>query len=129
MEAGLHTFVLSVSEWVEQTNAVGLYVKRGKYGGTYAHRDIAFEFASAISPVFKLYLIKEFQRLKENENRKEEIEWTASRLLSKNNYLIQTDAIKNYLVPQIDYRENLQWLVYAEEADILNAAETIKLID
>lgn len=74
MEAGLHTFVLSVSEWVEQTNAVGLYVKRGKYGGTYAHRDIAFEFASAISPVFKLYLIKEFQRLKENENRKEEIE-------------------------------------------------------
>lgn len=129
MEAGLHTFVLSVSEWVEQTNAVGLYVKRGKYGGTYAHRDIAFEFASAISPVFKLYLIKEFQRLKENENRKEEIEWIASRLLSKNNYLIQTDAIKNYLVPQIDYRENLQWLVYAEEADILNAAETIKLID
>lgn len=129
MEAGLHTFVLSVSEWVEQTNAVGLYVKRGKYGGTYAHRDIAFEFASAISSVFKLYLIKEFQRLKENENRKEEIEWTASRLLSKNNYLIQTDAIKNYLVPQIDYRENLQWLVYAEEADILNAAETIKLID
>lgn len=129
MEAGLHTFVLSVSAWVEQTNVVGLYVKRGKYGGTYAHRDIAFEFASAISSVFKLYLIKEFQRLKENENRKEEIEWTASRLLSKNNYLIQTDAIKNYLVPQIDYRENLQWLVYAEEADILNAAETIKLID
>ena len=122
MQAGLHSFVLSVSEWVEQTNAIGLYVKRGKYGGTYAHKDIAFEFASAISPVFKLYLIKEFQRLKEEENSKEQIEWNAKRFLSKNNYVIQTHAVKKYLIPATDYRKDLQWLVYAEEADILNVA-------
>ena len=121
-EAGLHTFVLSVAEWINKTNAIGLYVKRGKYGGTYAHKDIAFEFASAISPVFKLYLIKEFQRLKEEENNLEKSEWNAKRFLTKNNYLIQTDAVKNYLIPQMNYRENLQWLAYAEEADILNVA-------
>ena len=121
-EAGLHTFVLSVAEWINKTNAIGLYVKRGKYGGTYAHKDIAFEFASAISPVFKLYLIKEFQRLKEEENNSEQKEWDAKRFLSKNNYLIQTDAVRNYLLPQMNYRENLQWLAYAEEADILNVA-------
>ena len=96
-EAGLHTFVLSVSEWIEKTEAIGLFVKRGKYGGTYAHKDIAFEFASAISPVFKLYLIKEFQRLKEAENDAKKIEWDAKRFLSKNNYLIQTDAVQ-YLI-------------------------------
>ncbi|MDO4339997.1 MAG: KilA-N domain-containing protein [Eubacteriales bacterium] len=121
-EAGLHTFVLSVSEWIEKTNAIGLFVKRGKYGGTYAHKDIAFEFASAISPVFKLYLIKEFQRLKEAENDAKKIEWNAKRFLSKNNYLIQTDAVKNYLIPSGNYKENLEWLAYAEEADILNVA-------
>ena len=95
-EAGLHTFVLSVAEWINKTNAIGLYVKRGKYGGTYAHKDIAFEFASGISPVFKLYLIKEFQRLKEVENNAEQKEWDAKRFLSKNNYLVQTDAVKKY---------------------------------
>lgn len=121
-QAGLLTFTPSISEWVEQTGAIGLYVKRGKYGGTYAHKDIAFEFASAISPTFKLYLIKEFQRLKEEENDKKQIEWDAKRFLSKNNYLIQTDAVKNYLIPQNTYNENLEWLVYAEEADILNVA-------
>ena len=121
-EAGLHTFVLSVSEWIEKTEAIGLFVKRGKYGGTYAHKDIAFEFASAISPVFKLYLIKEFQRLKEAENDAKKIEWDAKRFLSKNNYLIQTDAVKNYLIPAGNYKENLEWLAYAEEADILNVA-------
>ena len=93
-EAGLHTFVLSASEWIDKTNAIGLFVKKGRYGGTYAHKDIAFEFASAISPVFKLYLIKEFQRLKEQENDIKKIEWDAKRFLSKNNYLIQTDAVK-----------------------------------
>ncbi len=93
-EAGLHTFVLSVAEWINKTNAIGLYVKRGKYGGTYAHKDIAFEFASVISSVFKLYLIKEFQRLKEEENNLEQREWDAKRFLTKNNYLIQTDAVK-----------------------------------
>lgn len=121
-QAGLLTFTPSVSEWINQTNAIGLYVRRGKYGGTYAHKDIAFEFASAISPVFKLYLIKEFQRLKEEENNSRRIEWNVKRFLSKNNYLIQTDAVKNYLLPQKNYKENLQWLAYAEEADILNVA-------
>ena len=121
-QVGLLTFTPSVSEWINKTNAIGLYVKRGKYGGTYAHKDIAFEFASAISPVFKLYLIKEFQRLKEEENNLEKSEWNAKRFLTKNNYLIQTDAVKKYLIPQMNYWENLQWLAYAEEADILNVA-------
>ena len=121
-QVGLLTFTPSISEWINKTNAIGLCVKRGKYGGTYAHKDIAFEFASAISPVFKLYLIKEFQRLKEEENNFEKSEWNAKRFLTKNNYLIQTDAVKNYLIPQMNYRDNLQWLAYAEEADILNVA-------
>ena len=121
-EAGLHTFTLSVSEWIDQTNAIGLYVKKGRYGGTFAHKDIAFEFTSAISPVFKLYLIKEFQRLKEQENDFKKIEWNAKRFLSKNNYLIQTDAVKNYLIPKQNYSENLEWLAYAKEADVLNVA-------
>ena len=121
-EAGLHTFVLSASEWIDKTNAIGLFVKKGRYGGTYAHKDIAFEFASAISPVFKLYLIKEFQRLKEQENDIKKNEWDAKRFLSKNNYLIQTDAVKNYLIPVCNYREDLSWLPYAEEADLLNVA-------
>ena len=121
-QAGLLTFTPSVSEWVEQTNAMGLYVKKGRYGGTFAHKDIAFEFASAISPVFKLYLIKEFERLKTEENRREQIEWDAKRFLSKNNYLIQTDAVKKYIIPTKKYRENLEWVAYAQEADILNVA-------
>ena len=121
-EAGLHTFTLSVSDWIEKTDAIGLMVKKGRYGGTFAYKDIAFEFASAISPVFKLYLIKEFQRLKEQENDLKKIEWDAKRFLSKNNYLIQTDAVKNYLIPVCNYREDLQWLPYAEEADLLNVA-------
>lgn len=121
-QAGLLTFTPSISEWVEQTNAIGLFVKRGRYGGTFAHKDIAFEFASAISPVFKLYLIKEFQRLKQEENNAQKIEWSAKRFLSKNNYLIQTDAIKNYIIPICNYREDLKWITYAEEADLLNVA-------
>lgn len=105
MQAGLLTFTPSVSEWVSETNAIGLYVKRGKYGDTYAHKDIAFEFASAISPVFKLYLIKEFQRLKEEESNSEQKEWDAKRFLSKNNYLIQPDAVKKYLLPRNTYHQ------------------------
>jgi len=121
-EAGLHTFVLSVSEWINKTDAIGIFVKRGKYGGTYAHKDIAFEFASAISPVFKLYLIKEFQRLKIEEFSQEKLEWNAKRFLSKNNYLIQTDAIKNHVIPKLDYSKSQEWIVYANEADLLNVA-------
>jgi len=117
-KAGLHTFALSVTDWCEKTNAIGLYSKRGKYGGTYAHKDIAFEFASAISPVFKLYLIKEFERLKELENKNKE--WDVKRILSKNNYLIHTSAINRYILPDNEYYKNREWLKYAEEADILN---------
>ena len=93
------SFVLSPGKWIETTNAVGLLVKRGKYGGTYAHKDIAFEFGSAISPVFKLYLIKEYQRLKEVENNQYNLEWNVKRVLSKVNYTIQTDAVKDYILP------------------------------
>ena len=121
-QVGLLTFTPSVSEWVEQTNAIGMFVKKGRYGGTFAHKDIAFEFASAISPVFKLYLIKEFQRLKQEENNRQKLEWDAKRFLTKNNYLIQTDAIKNYIIPVCNYREDLKWIPYAEEADLLNVA-------
>lgn len=80
-EAGLHTFTLSAKEWIEKTNALGMYVQAGRYGGTYAHKDIAFEFGSAISPVFKLYLLKEYQRLKEDENNRLKLEWNAKRFL------------------------------------------------
>ena len=117
-EAGLHTFTISVSEWAEKTNAIGIFSKKGKYGGTYAHKDIAFEFASAISPIFKLYLIKEFERLKEFENQNRE--WDIKRILTKNNYLIHTDAIKNYILPDNAYYKTKEWLKYAEEADLLN---------
>lgn len=117
-QVGLLTFTPSVTEWCERTNAIGMYSKLGKYGGTYAHKDIAFEFASAISPVFKLYLIKEFERLKELENQNRE--WDVKRILTKNNYLIHTNAIKNYILPDNDYYKNREWLKYAEEADILN---------
>lgn len=135
-EAGLHTFVLSVAEWINKTNAIGLYVKRGKYGGTYAHKDIAFEFASAISPVFKLYLIKEFQRLKEEENNLEKSEWNAKRFLTKNNYLIQTDAVKNYLIPQMikegkkkEERFKIPQEIAEYQLNILNTAEQIKMTE
>ena len=121
-EAGVHTFTLSAKEWIEKTNAVGIYVQAGRYGGTYAHKDIAFEFGSAISPVFKLYLLKEYQRLKDAENDRLKLEWSAKRFLSKNNYLIHTDAVKNYVLPQSNYTKNTEWLAYADEADLLNVA-------
>ena len=121
-DAGLHTFTLSAKEWIEKTNAVGIYVQAGRYGGTYAHKDIAFEFGSAISPVFKLYLLKEYQRLKDAENDRLKLEWSAKRFLSKNNYLIHTDAVKNYVLPQSNYTKNTEWLAYADEADLLNVA-------
>ena len=120
-QVGLLTFTPSISEWIEKTNAIGLYVKKGRYGGTYAHKDIAFEFASAISPVFKLYLIKEFERLKSEEQNLAKLEWNAKRFLSKNNYFIQTNAVKNYIIPN-KCSDDPDWLSYAEEADILNVA-------
>ena len=121
-EAGLHTFTLSVKEWIAKTQAIGMYVQAGRYGGTYAHKDIAFEFGSAISPIFKLYLLKEYQRLKDEENGRLKLEWDAKRFLSKSNYLIHTDAVKNYVLPQGNYTKNTEWLAYADEADLLNVA-------
>lgn len=118
-QAGLPSFVMSVSEWIEKTSAIGIFVKKGKYGGTYAHKDIAFEFGSAISVPFKIYLIEEFQRLKEEEQK--QLGWSAKRELSKINYHIHTDAIQHNLIPaeltpiQISH-------VYANEADVLNVA-------
>jgi hypothetical protein len=118
-QAGLPNFVLSATEWIEKTNAVGLIVKKGKYGGTYAHKDIAFEFGSAISVPFKLYLINEFQRLKEEEQK--QLGWSAKRELAKINYHIHTDAIKQNLIPQKLTVQQIVF-VYASEADILNMA-------
>ncbi len=119
--AGNHSFVLSPQKWIETTNAMGIISKSGKYGGTFAHKDIAFEFASWISAEFKLYLIKEFQRLKEDENTRNNLDWDIKRNLAKINYRIHTDAIKRHLIPEkisIDGEK----LIYATEADILNLA-------
>lgn len=118
-QAGLPSFVLSVSEWVEKTDAVGIIVKKGKYGGTYAHKDIAFEFGSAISVPFKLYLINEFQRLKEEEHK--QLGWSAKRELAKLNYHIHTDAIKQNLIPA-ELTQSQTSIIYANEADVLNVA-------
>ena len=119
-EAGLPTFTISVSNWVESTNAIGILSRKGKYGGTYAHKDIAFEFGAAISPVFKLYLIKEYQRLKELESNQYNLEWNVKRILSKANYHIHTDAVKNYILPTLSDLKDA--FVYADEADLLNLA-------
>ena len=117
--AGLPSFVLSASEWIERTNAIGIIVKKGRYGGTYAHKDIAFEFGSAISVPFKLYLIEEFQRLKTEEQ--QQLGWSAKRELSKINYRIHTDAIKQNLIPQ-EVTSVQASIIYANEADVLNVA-------
>ena len=117
--AGLPSFVLSASEWIEQTNAIGIIVKKGRYGGTYAHKDIAFEFGSAISVPFKLYLIEEFQRLKTEEQ--QQLGWSAKRELSKINFRIHTEAIKQKLIPQ-EVTSVQASIIYANEADVLNVA-------
>ena len=121
-QAGLNNFNLTPKKWVEATNAVGIISKSGRYGGTYAHKDLAFEFGAWISPMFKLLLIKEFQRLKEIETNKFNLEWNVKRILSKTNYHIQTDAIKEHIIPQKNYSKDKEWLIYAEEADLLNVA-------
>jgi hypothetical protein len=119
MQAGMPGFVLSASEWIEKTDAIGILVRKGKYGGTYAHKDIAFEFGSAISVPFKMYLITEFQRLKEEEQKL--LGWSAKRELAKLNYHIHTDAIKQNLLPK-ELSEKQISIVYANEADVLNVA-------
>jgi hypothetical protein len=119
IHAGLPSFVLSPGQWIEKTAAIGITVQAGRYGGTYAHKDIAFEFCSAISPIFKLYLIKEFQRLKEQEQK--QLGWNLQRTLAKINYRIHTDAIKENLIPRELPKEKINF-VYANEADLLNVA-------
>jgi hypothetical protein len=119
--AGLNSFVLTPRQWIDATHASGLISKSGRYGGTYAHRDIAFEFASWISVEFKLYLIKEFQRLKEDENRRLSLAWNLNRTLSKLNYRIHTDAIQAHLIPATVTPAQAA-ITYASEADLLNVA-------
>jgi hypothetical protein len=120
-QVGLNSYKLSVKEWVEKTNAIGLKATSGRYGGTYAHPDIAFEFGMWISPQFKIYLIKEIQRLKEVENNKFNLEWNLQRTLAKVNYKIHTDAIKSNLIPK-EITKQQENFVYANEADVLNVS-------
>ena len=121
IQAGLNSFVLTPKQWVEKTGAVGIVSSTGRYGGTFAHKDIAFEFASWISVEFKLYLIKEFQRLKDDENDRLKLGWNLQRTLAKINYRIHTDAIKETLLPPAVSKTQAS-LVYANEADLLNVA-------
>ncbi|MDD3773626.1 MAG: KilA-N domain-containing protein [Weeksellaceae bacterium] len=118
-KSGLNRFKISVKEFTERTNAIGLQAKAGRYGGTYAHKDIAFEFAMWISPEFKIYLVREFQRLKEEEQK--QIGWTAKRELAKINYHIHTNAIKQHLIPK-ELTPKETSIIYANEADVLNMA-------
>src|ERR1044071_355677 len=120
-EAGSNSFTLSPSKWIEATHARGLISRAGNNGGTYAHKDIAFEFASWVSSEFKLYLIKEFQRLKDEENDRLQLDWNLQRTLAKINYRIHTDAIKENIVPALITKQQTA-LIYASEADLLNMA-------
>jgi hypothetical protein len=119
-QAGLNNYKLSVKEWVSKTNAIGLKAKTGRYGGTYAHSDLAFEFGMWISAEFKVYLIKEFKRLKEDENDRLQLNWNLQRTLAKVNYTIHTDAIKEKLIPNLEPKQTA--IIYATEADMLNVA-------
>lgn len=120
-QAGLNSFSLSPKKWIEATGAIGLHSKAGRGGGTYAHKDIAFEFGSWLSPEFKLYLIKEFQRLKDDESRASAVEWSFQRTLAKVNYRIHTDAIRERLIPPLLARAQTH-ILYASKADLLNVA-------
>ena len=121
-EAGSNSFSLTPKRWITSTNAIGIISKAGRYGGTYAHQDIAFEFASWISAEFKLYLLKEFQRLKREENEQKNLEWNVSRTLAKINYHIHTESIKINIVPTLEFDPKAKNFVYANEADMLNLA-------
>lgn len=119
-QAGKNSFYMSPQKWIKETNAIGMISKSGNNGGTFAHPDIAFEFASWLSPEFKLYVIQEFQRLKKNEAYQDKVDWHANRVLAKVNYVVHTDAIKSIIVPTLT--EKQKKFVYAEEADVLNVA-------
>lgn len=118
--SGLNSFTLTPKQWIEKTNAIGIISKPGRYGGTYAHKDIAFEFGTWLSPAFKLYLIKEYQRLKEAESHPMLGEWNVKRILSKVNYTLHTDAVKSFVIPKVNVEQALY--AYADEADMLNLA-------
>lgn len=120
-EAGSNRFIMSVGQWIERTKAIGLEVKTGRYGGTFAYKDIAFHFAMWLSPEFQIYLVNEFQRLKEEENNRLKLEWNLQRTLAKINYHIHTDAIKETLIPK-EVSKRQAALIYADEADLLNTA-------
>lgn len=120
-EAGTNRFIMSVGQWITKTKAIGMLVKAGRYGGTYAHKDIAFHFAMWLSPEFQIYLINEFQRLKNDENDRLHLEWNMQRTLTKINYQIHTDAIKENLIPKEITKQQMSF-VYANEADLLNVA-------
>ena len=120
-ESGHNYFVLSPQKWIETTNAIGIISKSGRYGGTFGHIDIAFEFASWLSSEFKFYLIKEFQRLKNDESKREKSDWNLQRTISKINYRIHTDAIRNNIIPRVITKQQSS-LIYANEADLLNVA-------
>lgn len=120
-EAGTNRFMMSVGQWIERTKSIGLIVKAGRYGGTYAHKDIAFNFAMWLSPEFQIYLVNEFQRLKDDENNRLKLEWNLQRTLAKVNYHIHTDAIKENLIPKEITKQQASF-VYANEADLLNVA-------
>lgn len=120
-ESGTNRFIMSVGQWIERTKAIGMLVKAGRYGGTYAYKDIAFHFAMWLSPEFQIYLVNEFQRLKDDENNRLKLEWNLQRTLAKINYKIHTDAIKENLIPKKITKQQTSF-VYASEADLLNVA-------
>lgn len=125
--AGSNNFVLSIKQWIERTGAIGLSAKAGRYGGTFAHKDIAFHFGMWISPRFQLLLVKEYQRLKEDENNRLKLEWNLQRTLSKVNYRIHTDAIKEKIIPQ-EITPLQASVIYASEADLLNITQMKSLL-
>ena len=122
MEAGSNRFYISISRFIEQTNAIGVFAKAGRYGGTYAHKDIAYHFGMWLSPEFNLLVVKEFQRLKEEEQNPLLLQWDIQRILSKTNYQLHTDAIKDNIIPKLSIEKAKEYIVYASEADMLNLA-------
>jgi hypothetical protein len=121
-EAGTNRFLMSAKQWIEKTKSIGIIASAGRYGGTYAHKDIAIEFCAWLSPEFKLLLIREFQRLKELEGQQENQEWNLKRILSKVNYRIHTEAIKDHIIPELNLSKQKEGIVYADEAEVLNVA-------
>ncbi len=121
-DAGLNSFTMTPKKWIEATGAIGIVSFAGRYGGTYAHKDIAFNFAMWINPSFQLYIVKEYQRLKEAESNQYNLEWSVRRMLAKTNYQLHTEAVRDYVIPKAGYAVAKEWLLYAEEADMLNIA-------